>query len=538
MGLDQSALPQLRARTGLRRRRLAALADTPLQTWPRPPSFPSQMPQNRDHSNQTTRWVMGSPQGPQEAPRVQGPGPGAATEDVEALGPAFYPKRSFKPDSQGLQAALPASRRGIAGHLLPPIGGREGKRENRLLHKTLSRKTPRRRVFRTTTEKSHYTLRALVLAPPTAGGSRRSGIQLVPSEGSARPRWRWGPPGSLRVWERKEAPLAPFSLPARRGHGPAKSPLPSGRRCRVADPRSEGNAGLAAPSRPRLQEGLRRVAASPRSGAPSPRPVGAARRGAGGRRLPGAGGRRGTASVTAAAGLRRKPGLRRGGAAAPGEAQGSGPRRARRCSSGAPAAAAPARHRWPLVSFSALPARGGARPCPRVSVRLRVCHLHTRSPSGRAGPGSGVGGSRVCHLQDPEPPTPASRRAGTSRMGPCFPSRTTRAPPLPAIFLGGHLQRFRGDFLPAGTKPVTPLTEDTRGTDKLSEWRGTTTTEKPSVPRARTVLIALITCQPLARQQPPKPAEALFSTQHFRLYLWQNFLLLEAYEWANTFCTF
>lgn len=74
--------------------------------------------------------AQGSPQGPQEAPRVQGPGPGAATEDVEALGPAFYPKRSFKPDSQGLQAAFPASRRGIAGHLLPPIGGEANNNPN------------------------------------------------------------------------------------------------------------------------------------------------------------------------------------------------------------------------------------------------------------------------------------------------------------------------------------------------------------------------------------------------------------------------
>nr|XP_023478935.1 uncharacterized protein LOC111768972 [Equus caballus] len=83
------------------------------------PSLLEQEAQSQElHGNQG----QGSPQGPQEAPRVQGPGPGAATEDVEALGPAFYPKRSFKPDSQGLQAAFPASRRGIAGHLLPPIG--------------------------------------------------------------------------------------------------------------------------------------------------------------------------------------------------------------------------------------------------------------------------------------------------------------------------------------------------------------------------------------------------------------------------------
>lgn len=42
--------------------------------------------------------------------------------DVRTAAPAFHPERSFKPDSQG-QDALPARRQGIAGHLLPPIGG-------------------------------------------------------------------------------------------------------------------------------------------------------------------------------------------------------------------------------------------------------------------------------------------------------------------------------------------------------------------------------------------------------------------------------
>lgn len=62
------------------------------------------------------------------------------------------------------------------------------------------------------------------------------------------------------------------------GHNPAKSPLPRGRRCRVAHPRRELNVGPAEPSGVQFREGLRRVAEVPGSGrSPFPRPVGAAR---------------------------------------------------------------------------------------------------------------------------------------------------------------------------------------------------------------------------------------------------------------------
>lgn len=101
----------------------------------------------------------------------------------------------------------------------------------------------------------------------------------------------------------------------------------------------------------------------------------------------------------------------------------------------------------------------GAHACPSVGAPFTCTH---RGPSTRR---PQLCGWPLPRLPPPGPTAanPASRQALTSRMGPCFSSRTIRAPPLPAIFLGGHLQRFRGDFLPAVTKLVTPLTKNTRG---------------------------------------------------------------------------
>lgn len=208
------------------------------------------------------------------------------------------------------------------------------------------------------------------------------------------------------------------------------------------------------------------------------------RRGAGRQRqLPGAGEGLARPRSRPPPGLRRKRGLWRGGAAAPRQ----GPRLpapcgARPCWNRPLAAGAPAKQRWRLVSFSPVAWRvhagSVARPEPtrvRLAVHLLVAHT---APSTLAGPSSETSLSGVCHLQDPETPTPASRQALTSRMGPCFSSRTIRAPPLPAIFLGGHLQRFRGDFLSAGTKLVTPLITNTRENQKLKTWQGITTSEK------------------------------------------------------------
>lgn len=128
----------------------------------------------------------------------------------------------------------------------------------------------------------------------------------------------------------------------------------------------------------------------------------------------------------------------------------------------------------------------GAHAC-RCGYASFTC---TIDPSSRAGPSFQIG-TLLLHLQEPKLPTPASRQAVTSRMGPCFSSRTIRAPPLPAIFLGGHLQRFRGDFLSAGTQLVTPLTKNTRENRKLEIRRGATTTEKKhTVQCTRRVLIS------------------------------------------------
>lgn len=49
---------------------------------------------------------------------------------AEAVGRAPYPKRSITPDSQGQQDVLGNRRRGFAGYLLPPIGGRENNSPN------------------------------------------------------------------------------------------------------------------------------------------------------------------------------------------------------------------------------------------------------------------------------------------------------------------------------------------------------------------------------------------------------------------------
>lgn len=300
-------------------------------------------------------------------------------------------------------------------------------------------------------------------------------MQSVPSEGPARPRWGSGPPLSLRVWERKEAPGlgSPSQLAGavNAGHGTAKSAFPSGRRCRVSHPERERRGAGQPPPWFQLRGGLWCVAEAPGPGSsPLARPVGAARRGAGGRRqLPGAGGRRGSATVTAAAGSRRKLGLGMGGAAAPGEAQGS-------WLTAAPVVAG-ADLRRPLSlpgkdgpwSVSAPnPREVGRGRSPRVSVCRCAFHLHTLSALHPHRPQ--LCGWPLPRLPPPGPraANPASRQALTSRMGPCFSSRTIRAPPLLAIFPRGHLQRLRGDFLPAFTKLVTPLTKNTRGNHKLN----------------------------------------------------------------------
>lgn len=179
-------------------------------------------------------------------------------------------------------------------------------------------------------------------------------------------------------------------------------------------------------------------------------------------------------------GLGRKRGARRGGAAAPSKAQGSRP-------PAAPVGAGvdlrrplrPPGKDGPWSVSAPYPRVMGLRPEPtRVRPAVRLSLAHTKPPPAAQATAPTLAATRVCHLQDSKPPTPASRQALTSRMGPCFSSRTIRTPPLPAIFLGGHLQRFRGDFLSVGTKLVTPLTKNTRENHKQSIQRGATIIEK------------------------------------------------------------
>lgn len=56
---------------------------------------------------------------------------GSCCGDRETAAPAVYPQTFIKPESQG-QDALPARRRGIAGHLLPPVGGEANSNANSL----------------------------------------------------------------------------------------------------------------------------------------------------------------------------------------------------------------------------------------------------------------------------------------------------------------------------------------------------------------------------------------------------------------------
>lgn len=229
-------------------------------------------------------------------------------------------------------------------------------------------------------------------------------MQLVPSEGPARPRWGSGPPLSLRVWERKEAPglgsPSQLAVAVDAGHGTAKSAFPSGRRCRVAHPERERR-GAGRPLPASSSEGV--FGAWPRPlgpGAPPWRGLWARRAGAR------AGGGSSQAQAEGAArprsrpppGLGRKRGLGRGGAAAPGEAQGS-------WLTAAPVVAG-ADLRRPLR----LPGKDGpwsvSAPNPRVSVCRCAFHLHTLSALHPHRPQlCSWPLPRVCHLQDPEPPT-------------------------------------------------------------------------------------------------------------------------------------
>lgn len=241
---------------------------------------------------------------------------------------------------------------------------------------------PRRRALRTTAEKSHYTLPALVLAPPPCRGNR-PGIRLdtprVPPDCTGGRAFRAAT--SLGEEEAPRAPLPSRSPRRPAGPGPAASGLPSGRRCRAAHPRRERTQGWPAATSVRLRDGLGRA-----SEGAGPRrclflgPVGAARRGAGGRRqLPGSGGRRGAATVTAAARCRAEARARRGGAAAPGEAQGSRPPARPSVPGQIPGCRCASRQGRPLGRFGPGPRVPRAR-SPRVPAGLRGFDLPTLSP--------------------------------------------------------------------------------------------------------------------------------------------------------------
>lgn len=125
-------------------------------------------------------------------------------------------------------------------------GAREGgkEEENRLPQPTLSGKTLPAEGVEDDNRKSHYRLTALVLAlppPPAAGGSRKSRIQLVPSEVPTRS--RWGPSrvtASVReegssatsvlppIAPRRQPPVITLPSPRSREAAGAEWPIPGG----------------------------------------------------------------------------------------------------------------------------------------------------------------------------------------------------------------------------------------------------------------------------------------------------------------------
>ncbi|XP_074260527.1 uncharacterized protein LOC141585371 [Saimiri boliviensis] len=275
-----------------------------------------------------------------------------------------------------------------------------------------------------------------------AGGSRRAGVR----SGRRAVRLRRESGRGRRLSGLRSPRQSPVA--AAPGQGPATSPLPGGCRCPGARPRRGRNAERAEPS-PRPARGASRWRGGG-PGAPAlPAPA------ACGRGAPGRG--------RAAAAPRRKArrghghGPRRGSGGSAGSAGRRGCRAPPRPRDPGRERAAPVRAERSRAGVS--PAQGQPQPraagrgrSPRRSARL--CVFPGRAPSPCLALRPRRRGRQLRRLPPPGPSaaSPGSRRAATSRMGPCFSSRTIGAPPLPAIFLGGHLQRLRGDFLPAGTK--------------------------------------------------------------------------------------
>lgn len=146
---------------------------------------------------------------------------------------------------------------------------------------------------------------------------------------------------------------------------------------------------------------------------PLARPVDAARRGAGGwRQLPGAGGRRGSATVTAAAGSRAEARAREGrGCRARRGPELPASSRAGRWWSRSQAVAAPAKQGWPLGSLSREPTRSGERSEPtrvRLSARLSLAHIEPPPPTQAPALRLATPASATSRTQSRQPSLPAS----------------------------------------------------------------------------------------------------------------------------------
>ncbi|XP_058412495.1 collagen alpha-1(I) chain-like [Diceros bicornis minor] len=357
----------------------------------------------------------GAPRIPRRRPGSEARGPGAAAEVAAAVGPAFYPKRSIKPDSQRRQAALPARRRGIAGHLLPPIGGQRQRDEGEWGEggeEGESSPTPDLKREDAPAEglqddngqvprHAHGASAGAPNLPVAAGdpGSSWSPPRVPPAPGGGRAlqgRRECGREGR-RPWLRSPSQLAGATAPPSprsRAAAGAEWPVPGG---------SETRAG-----RPLPACGSRRGSGTAAGPAPPPRGLRARRAGAaaaGRRRKARHGhghGRRRGAGGSAGSGGEGRPRPARPRAPGPGGARRSGaePRRPRRAQ--ARMAAGQVRPRPRAWWGEAVP----TRVCP--AGRLPLAHSEPLRPRR---PGSGAGRSCVCHLQDPgaNPSLPASR---------------------------------------------------------------------------------------------------------------------------------
>nr|XP_011732442.1 uncharacterized protein LOC105477593 [Macaca nemestrina] len=327
----------------------------------------------------------------------------------------------------------------------------------------------------------HHTPTAQVPASPIGRWQQQNRDPLGPSGALARPLWASGCPVSLRIWERKEAQLAPFSLPVRCGGGPWPGPsqLPALGRLQVpSGPSPAGAKRRAGRTFPTSSSECVSVERQRPLGpvAPGSRGLWArrtrARAGGGSSQAEGAAGPRSPLPP----GLGRKRGLRGEGLPRPAKAQGSRPRAAAVRAAAVPGQPLPSPGRDEPCSGSApTPRAAGRGRSSRRSARLYVFHSHTRSPL----PGAQAPATRPAVRRLP-PPGP--RAASPGLPASCdFPDgamlffQDNRDSSPPNDLSRRPPPEIARQFPPCRYQTVTPLATEAEN-QTLTVWRGTTTT--------------------------------------------------------------